>query len=536
MRRVIVILWVLVAVPLLMGAGLAPSKGPSFAPDKLTIEALGEIPQSCDVVISIENASRLRDGQAGRGLLELLRALGFTSSLEASWPGLARELDLSPEEAFDSLLGRRAIVAVRSGDGQKTTEFAFLTEVDRKTEERIRRMLKPAPRGLEIGFPILTIEGGRYEVAASELRGETPETETATLVIAPSGEKLFDELVSAVQGKGTGPKLRDSAAWKTTRERLASGKAPVLGLVGFGKGEQDERYAGFACWPSKNGWRVQFAAGSRAVEELRASKEPRTSLPSWLLSTRGPFFEDALFASAGSLTGVLPDDVQLTREQRGFLVQFLGAHAPLDRLGAPTAVAVYAEVAPSEAGGVTPVEVLMSFAAPDARAAAQQLDAKMAERVKPAAEGWGSSLGTVNSGDMGEPLGPPGRTVRSVVSWTVQETSALPETVGAAAPGWCAVLLGHRAEGVPADLGRIRGLAAAMHAKEDAPGDPRGEVVFRVAARPSELVRIFPGDVAELKALEAIERFAALAWLPVDGAAIVEGEVELEFVPADKAK
>src|SRR5438477_394605 len=80
------------------------------------------------------------------------------------------------------LLGERVVVATRGGARGRT--WAILSEVAPETERRLFDRLQAAPRAIDAGHQILSIEKGAYELTS---HAGTTRTSLRTIVLGPAG-------------------------------------------------------------------------------------------------------------------------------------------------------------------------------------------------------------------------------------------------------------------------------------------------------------------------------------------------------------
>lgn len=160
-----------------------------------TIRAL---PDSVDAVLVVEGAALQRRTAAGRALGDFVGEAGFFQRTAKAWASLGGAMRLSSEEAFDAALGDRAIVVIDNLYDTDAAQWAVISTVCPQTEARLRRALRPAPRGFVNGKPVLAIDGGAYELAiTTDGIGERDRL----ILLASSGDHgLFDALVPVLDG------------------------------------------------------------------------------------------------------------------------------------------------------------------------------------------------------------------------------------------------------------------------------------------------------------------------------------------------
>ncbi len=197
-----------------------------------SIEAL---PGSLDLLISVQDLTGMRARAGGRALLSFLGEVGQWERSTSALTDLGRALDLPADRAIDELVGRSCVLGVRGawGHGAPGTrsQTMLLSSVSDLTERRLRERLKPAPRGLESGLPILALEGGGVELATA-LTAEG----NGRLLISPRGSSgLFDEMLG-VLNSGTmalGARLEDRAWWGNASEITSQ---PLVVMIRDGEG------------------------------------------------------------------------------------------------------------------------------------------------------------------------------------------------------------------------------------------------------------------------------------------------------------
>lgn len=173
-----------------------------------TLGRLASLPERVEAVIVIRDAAGQRNSDAGRALVSMLSESGLMRLTALGWRDLADELGWSEVEAFDRLLGRRVILVAEGLGPGETFRWALLCDVDREAELRIRRRLKPAPRGIIQNHPVLAVEDGRFQLAFSREASGSPRWDGgwgmsgATLLLAPAEcSDLFDALLPALDGR-----------------------------------------------------------------------------------------------------------------------------------------------------------------------------------------------------------------------------------------------------------------------------------------------------------------------------------------------
>lgn len=215
-------------VPAAERAVVPPAAGPRISGAVL---AAGRLPDSVDMVLVVDKAAELRLTPLGSGLAAALGAQGSLDEVQEAWAALAKQLGYTEREALDNLLGRRLVIASRAVTGDPTQQrWAVMSDVSRETERRIKDRLEAAPRSIDAGHQILSIERGRFELTSHRARPDDPAAsrDSVTLVMGPAGEsEMFDELVGVLAG-GTS---RPLAATDALARAAQAGPAEVLFLA-----------------------------------------------------------------------------------------------------------------------------------------------------------------------------------------------------------------------------------------------------------------------------------------------------------------
>lgn len=173
------------------------------------VEAAAELPDDVDLVLVIDNASELRETPVGQSVRRFLAEAGGLDELTKAWTSLSQEIGWSEDVAFDRLFGRRVVLVSRTvGEGDAARVWAVLSDVSVETEQRLKEKLRAAPRSIDAGHQILSVENGQYELASHRRErgkaggsrgpgaGVAKSEETVTLVLGPSGRgALFDQVV-----------------------------------------------------------------------------------------------------------------------------------------------------------------------------------------------------------------------------------------------------------------------------------------------------------------------------------------------------
>ncbi len=490
---------------------------PARADDVYDAAAL--VPDSVTFFMVIDDAAGLRASELGPSAEALAQALSDFVETSEAWGRLAAQLDLSNQAAFDALLGQRAMLASRTrADG--AGEWALISRVSRATEDRLRLRLRPAPRAVVAGLPVLSVENGRFEMVVA--RGD-PES---TLVIAPSTNTgLFDEIVGSLARGGPQRPLGSTDPLRQIRVLAREPSAMI-----FARPEADA--------PS---WIATTATSDNASIKLRfmarfqdAAPGPGSIKP-WSITSL-----DEIAADAYAMVvdwDVLPQALRPADilGDSGVLRELLGLGNTGPHKGAPnasTAGRSLVALLPSNSGVL---DVVVALQCPDVHAFAPIGD----QRIADALAGFGAADETrqqarqdfggafpeaVRSIDLAGALGPLavlGFDRGPTLAWTYR-AGGIPE--GGDAAGWWTIGLG------APSVHRV----STVLARPDNPAD-RIPWLSRGLLRPSALLASFverqlplPESVARI--FSRVERVEWKAVLAPDGLIVGDGQIDL--VPA----
>lgn len=215
-------------------------------PAKDLYAEVARAPGDANVVLALDGGAAIRDTPAGRTARLILQGTLGLDQTGRSWMKLAAQLDLTPEEAFDRLLGTRLVFVERFGPRGEAS-WAMRSSIDRATDDLLRARLKPAPRKIEKGLTILSIEHGAFWLAAISTG------DRADILLGPSDAPgLFDEMAASMAA--------DARASRARRVPGGAGRlgdrpffADVRGLGGTPNALLVVRW-GEAAPPQEEGW------------------------------------------------------------------------------------------------------------------------------------------------------------------------------------------------------------------------------------------------------------------------------------------
>ncbi len=200
---------------------------------------LAALPADVSLVIALTDSALLRRSTIGPDLNALTRNLIGVSEFEGvndAWRSLAEALNLPGTKAFDQILGKRVLYIEQHSDTEQRV-WALVATVGKKTEVRVRKALRPAPRQPIKGRQILAVEGGKFVMSVLEIPGDNSRVR---LVLAPDGQReLFLKLV-ATTGPGAA-RFGDTLDARRLRDLHPSppivlhtkSRAGALNMIGF---------------------------------------------------------------------------------------------------------------------------------------------------------------------------------------------------------------------------------------------------------------------------------------------------------------
>ncbi|HVZ94855.1 MAG TPA: hypothetical protein VG797_10130 [Phycisphaerales bacterium] len=515
-------------------------------------------PADADFVIAVDDAAGMRRGMVGQGLSAILAAALDLDRTGESWKKFAKQLDLSQEEAFDRLLGKRFALVQRwsiKGD----SSWAIRSVVDRTTDEFLRARLKPAPRKMEKGTVVLSIEDGAFWLAL-RATGEN----TAIILGPGTAPGLFDEMLTA-SGAGQPDNehavtLADEPYFKDIR--ALDGQATgffflrLTGLPDGGEHPRDSGWLACALRPHDDTLHIGFMArleaadapptermrwSRRAFDEL--SRDSYFTVMSWATSfdaAQGPLRalkdlvpalpreivgEAGRIGGAGGLAG--PRRALVVRQSAGMLP------SPVYAVETVNATKLTAVADRQVGAGLAWVDRMFAGAATDSKPTVETGGAKIAEPNDFA----GMFPDAVRTADVADHLPPvlAGLVPRgTVLAWTCRRGGSIVEGEQS---GWGVIGIGVKnVEAVTAALTREHRAGVGKERKEDA-GLPW---LSLGVARPSAFVEAIekqgvPIPPALVQTVEALHGVEEISWQALPGGERgVLGFGEVRFVDVKK--
>lgn len=501
-----------------------------------SVDLLGSLPGSVHAAILVEDASSLRGAPAGKALERLFQSAGLLSETSEAWKQLAATLDVPPDHAFDALVGRSLLVVIEfepsdAEPGCVDTRWAVMSRIDAGFEKRLSARLRPAPRGVSGGRPVLSLENGRFELATVDTSREKPGSDgvrRATAILAPaSSSALFDRLVS---GQGGGRLSEVPGFEYVTR----MGDRPIIALL---RGPLPGKYASpeslkeapsILAFGMRAAGDTRWEASIAGNPALMTASRPPGGMASLTLPRAGirQIAPDSMFVFAGPTDGVgfskLPGPIG---EQ---LSKLTGPTQELDALLGPRML-MWMHPADGASGFSMSVGVQVS----DVARASELGDAVLARLLRDHACPTGPDGGRLSKELSFEGLGPEAqRTVelraadqvvregqeRAFMAWSYENSGPGPE-------GWWIASLarGGSTRAANAEIERLRIIAGA-------PAEAERDVFSVVRLRPSAFVKLAGPAVAMIPVLSSMSQVDSVGWevfLNQDGEA--SGSAWLEF-------
>lgn len=158
------------------------------------VDAASFAPSDVDLFISVDDASGWRRGAGGAMLTGFMGSFAERGEMSAAWKELSVILGMDESRAFDALLGWR-VVFVRRTLPDASSEWALVSVVRPEVEKQVRAKLRPAPRRVNQGVPVLSLEDGRLLLATAS------RAEHAVLMLGPAAASgLFERMLPTLGG------------------------------------------------------------------------------------------------------------------------------------------------------------------------------------------------------------------------------------------------------------------------------------------------------------------------------------------------
>lgn len=178
------------------------------------LQAASRAPDVADLVIVIDRAADVAASSQCRATIRVLQEFGLFAGTAIAWNELASSMGLTATDAIRAVAGERAMLVVRFESVERPSRWALITHVDPRTERLVRERLKPVPKRIVDGQPVLMLENGRFLMATRSTKEGRDGRGSAALLVAPSdASDLFDQCLPLLAGRGAhAPIERDPLA------------------------------------------------------------------------------------------------------------------------------------------------------------------------------------------------------------------------------------------------------------------------------------------------------------------------------------
>lgn len=517
-----------------LGSGLHPRDN-----SQDPIVSIAQLPASIDAVVVIEEAASLRAFDSGGAIIGALVETGLLTRTTRSWEELASSLDWTPGEAFDELFGRRVVLVFDEIQNTSGPRWVVVADVDVRTQARIRKKLKLAPRTVANSARVLAGERGRFRLAV--IPGQ-PGTDVSSLLIAPVEHKaFFFQTLKAL----TDPDA-DIARFGDTRgyhqlQRLERRTLSVVVQPASDAGESDS-FIALSARCAGTDW-IAHWFGSLSL--LGISPEVAQALDAWPCQAFESVSQDALLAVMGVTGRVQTDTLGSLGRFATSLLNVGGAASAFSDAGPVQMFAIHrtarASSADADVGSTSQIDLIIAAqsAQPGDPAAIDKALAKFIAGVsKPASQSkldlsgaFPYAIRSVKIDPGGQPtfawLHAQGEDI--TISWSQtrppDETSG--ETDGKA--WWIVQISG--SQSAQALGGRLNAVAFALASGTSTP--PSAKRVSMGVVRPCELVDwltdLGMDATGELVMFRDIEKLRWDAWITDEQ--LIEGEARLTVRP-----
>ncbi len=175
-------------------------------------EAASRVPADVSTLIVADGLASVRREPGGKSAMRLIETLDAFGESRAAWNQLALQMETTPGEAFDALLGTHAIFitrdtgvgAGRNGNEAGEASWAMMSRVSIGAAKRLGVALKATPRSEQGGLPVFALENGAYLL---HIRAES-DSRTAWITVGPGDRP---ELFRLMTSPPPAPPARDGA-------------------------------------------------------------------------------------------------------------------------------------------------------------------------------------------------------------------------------------------------------------------------------------------------------------------------------------
>jgi hypothetical protein len=192
------------ALTLAMMAGSAAVAQEKDAP------AVKPMPEEAWGSVMIDRGADWAAHEPTRRIAELMLRSGALGTAEAAWKELAGVMEMKSPEAFEALLGDRALLVWGRRDELEFTPWGVVTRVSDDRATLLEQKLDAAPRGFDDGRPVVLVERGRFRLCKLDGRDGLEEpTGRTRLLLTPTTKSdsrgWISRTVAATEGLSRSP-------------------------------------------------------------------------------------------------------------------------------------------------------------------------------------------------------------------------------------------------------------------------------------------------------------------------------------------
>lgn len=126
---------------------------------------LDRVPEGVGLVVEVRDAASLRTSPAGEAIEHWMRQTGAMAGTRQAWGLLADRVGLTTAQAFDRLLGARAVFALQAGEDGQAPSWLVLTVASPEATERLLRGARAVPRRVVHGRTVMGLEEESFLLA-----------------------------------------------------------------------------------------------------------------------------------------------------------------------------------------------------------------------------------------------------------------------------------------------------------------------------------------------------------------------------------
>lgn len=223
---------------------------------------IGSLPDQVDLVIGARSLKDLRNAPQGRALERFLSETTDWARTAGAWQDLSGRLDMTVDDAVDTLLGSGAVLAVDGASEQAgPLRFAVVSAIKTQVRRDLAARLGAVPRSVAGDVPVLAVESGAFHLAMPAAPGDQG---TSRLVLS-SDKRLFDGTVSALTQQGTQSTLAATPQWARIRP-LTDADLFLLVRGRDAGGSRPDEFIAFAGTATPSGWTARFTASDAVID------------------------------------------------------------------------------------------------------------------------------------------------------------------------------------------------------------------------------------------------------------------------------